>query len=143
MTLISYDEENLKKVSEVNETNLTPDIKHKKWKKRNSITPMFGHCHTASACLQKIFGTKQIKLYRAVDFSETYHWWAKDNYEKVIDLTADQYYSIGEKPPYESGEKKSSLGWGYRKKVDTLFERVERTLNGSNIEQYMGEKNGK
>ena len=78
-----------------------------------------------------------------VDFSETYHWWANDNDEKVIDLTADQYYSIGEKPPYESGEKKSSLGWGYRKKVDTLFKRVERTLNGSNIEQYMGEKNGK
>ena len=71
MTLISYDEENLKKVSEVIVSNLTPDLIPKKWKKRNSITPMFGHCHTASACLQKIFGTKEIKLYRAVDFSET------------------------------------------------------------------------
>ncbi len=138
-----YNEENLKLVSDAIVQNLTPDLVAVKFRKRNETNRMFGHCYHASACLQKIFGTKEIKLYRAVDFSETYHWWAKDNDEKVIDLTADQYYSIGEKPPYESGEKKSSLGWGYRKKVDTLFERVERTLNGSNIEQHMGEKNGK
>ena len=138
-----YNEENLKLVSDAIVQNLTPDLVAAKFRNRNETNRMFGHCYHASACLQKIFGTKEINLYRAVDFSETYHWWAKANNEQVIDLTADQSYSIGEKPPYESGETKSSLRWGYRKKVDTLFERVERTLNGSNIEQYMGEKNGK
>ena len=89
-----YNEKNLKLVSDAIVQNLTPDLVAVKFRKRNETNRMFGHCYHASACLQKIFGTKEIKLYRAVDFSETYHWWAKDNNEKVIDLTADQYYSI-------------------------------------------------
>ena len=80
-----YNEENLKLVSDAIVQNLTPDLVAVKFRKKNETNRMFGHCYHASACLQKIFGTKEIKLYRAVDFSETYHWWAKDNDEKVID----------------------------------------------------------
>ena len=56
-----YNEENLEKVSKAILNNLTPDLIPVKWRQRNSINPMFGHCHTASACLQKSFRNKRIK----------------------------------------------------------------------------------
>jgi len=89
---------------------------------------MFGHCHTASACLQKIFGTKVIKLYRALDDEGIYHWWAVDKEGHLIDLTVDQYYSTGRKPPHESGTKSGMLGFGYRVKVLTLLDKVLKQL---------------
>ena len=58
MTLISYDKDNLDKVSEVILENLTPDLVDKKLRERNSIQPLFGHCYVASATLYKIFGSK-------------------------------------------------------------------------------------
>ena len=127
--LISYDEENLKRVSEAIVSNLTPDLIPKKWRKRNSINPMFGHCHHASACLQKVFGIKEIKLYRAQDWAEIWHWWAVDSSGKIIDLTADQYYSRGKEPPYDDGEKASMLGFAYRTRTLELLERVKKELD--------------
>ena len=85
--------ENLKLVSDTIIRNLTPDLLPKKWVERNASNPMFGHCHTASGCLQKVFGTKTIKLYRALDDEGIWHWWVIDKEGKLIDLTADQYFS--------------------------------------------------
>lgn len=126
-----YNEENLEKVSEAILNNLTPDLIPVKWRQRNSINPMFGHCHTASACLQKVFGTKELKLYRAQDWADIWHWWAVDNNGKIIDLTADQYYSMGKEPPYDAGEKASMLGFSYRTRTLELLERVKKELKTS------------
>ena len=60
--MLDYNKENLNLVIDIIKQNLTPDLLPKKWVERNSTNPMFGHCHTASGCLQKIFGTKEIKL---------------------------------------------------------------------------------
>jgi len=121
---MTYNEENLKLVSDAIVNNLTPDLIPKKWRQRNSINPMFGHCHTAAACLQKVFGTKTIKLYRALDDNDIWHWWAVDVDGKLIDLTADQYYSVGKEPPYERGEKSGMLGFAYRTRTLELLDRV-------------------
>ena len=115
--LISYDKENLDKVSKLIIDNLTSDLVAVKFRKRNSIEPLFGHCYAASACLQKIFGSKNIKLYHAKDDEDIWHWWTVDKDKEIIDLTADQYYSTGRTPPYDKGKKAGQLGWGYRKKV--------------------------
>ena len=131
MTLISYDKKNLEMVSTVILDNLTPDLLPKKWLKRNSVNLMFGHFHTASVCLQKVFGTKNIKLYRAKDDNDIWHWWCVDKNGKRIDLTADQYYKMGRTPPYEQGEKASMLGWGYKKRVEELLKRVEKGIDKS------------
>ena len=126
-----YNEENLGKVSKAILNNLTPDLIPVKWRQRNSINPMFGHCHTASACLQKVFGTKELKLYRAQDWAEIWHWCAVDNSGKIVDLTADQYYSMGKEPPYDDGQKASMLGFSYRTRTLELLERVKKELKSA------------
>ena len=122
--LISYDKENLDKVSKLIIDNLTSDLVAVKFRKRNSIEPLFGHCYAASACLQKIFGSKNIKLYHAKDDEDIWHWWTVDKDKEIIDLTADQYYSTGRTRPYDKGKKAGQLGWGYRKKVQKLLAKV-------------------
>ena len=128
-----YNKENLKLVSDTIIRNLTPDLLPKKWVERNASNPMFGHCHTASGCLQKVFGTKTIKLYRALDDEGIWHWWVVDVNGQLIDLTADQYYSQGRNPPYNDGQKASILGFDYRKRVLRLLDKVskELSLNGT------------
>jgi len=126
---MEYNKKNLKLVSDSIMRNLSPDLLPKKWVERNSTNPMFGHCHTASGCLQKVFGTKNIKLYRALDDEGIWHWWVIDVNGDLIDLTADQYYSQGRNPPHDEGTKASILGFDYRKRVLRLLERVTKDLS--------------
>jgi len=126
---MEYNIDNLNKVSKVIVDNLTPDLLPKKWVERNKDNPMFGHCHTASACLQKVFGTKELKLNRALDDEGIWHWWCVDNNNNIIDITAEQYYKEGRTPPHASGEKASMLGFDYRKRVFTLLDKVLINLN--------------
>jgi hypothetical protein len=132
MVMFDYNEENFKKVSESIIRNLSPDLLPKKWIERNSKNPMFGHCHTASGCLQKIFGSKNIKLYRALDDEGIWHWWVKDINKKIIDLTVDQYLSVGRNPPsYDLGQRASILGFGYRTRVNKLLDKVLNELSST------------
>lgn len=125
---MEYNTHNLTIVSDLIKNNLTPDLLPKKWVERNKNNPMFGHCHTASACLQKIFGTKELKLYRALDDEDIWHWWCVDKNENIIDLTEDQYYSENRTPPHKDGQKASMLGYGYRKNVLLLLNKVQELL---------------
>jgi hypothetical protein len=127
MDKLDFNEENLQKISKLIKDNLTPDLLPKKWVARNSSNPTFGHCHTAAGVLYKIFGSKQVKMYRGFD-GEIYHWWNQDLNGNIIDLTSEQYTSIGKTPPYDVGEKAGMLGFDYRKRVDKLFERVNSKL---------------
>jgi len=126
---MEYNKKNLKLVSDIIIRNLSPDLLPKKWVERNSNNSMFGHCHTASGCLQKVFGTKNIKLYRALDDEQIWHWWVVDVNGDLIDLTAEQYYSQGRNPPYNDGTKASILGFDYRKRVLRLLEKVTKELS--------------
>ena len=128
---MDYTEDNLKMVSDIIVKHLTPDLLPKKWIDINKTNPMFGHCHTASVCLQKVFGSKNIKLYRALDQWDVWHWWAVDLNGKLIDLTVDQYLSLGRQPPHDIGNKASSLGFDYRKRVLVLLERVNKSLTSN------------
>ena len=130
---MEYNEKNLNLVSGIIMKHLTPDLLPKKWIERNKTNPTFGHCHTASACLQKIFGTKSLKLYHGLDEEGIWHWWVIDLNQKLIDLTSDQYYSLNKIPPYDVGKKASMLGFEYRKRVLRLLDKVkeELSLNGT------------
>jgi len=125
---MEYNIDNLRIVTNLILKNLTPDLLPKKWVERNSTNPMFGHCHTASACLQKIFGTQELKLHRALDDEGIWHWWCVDNQNRIIDLTSDQYTSQNRHPPWNKGQKASMLGFDYRKRVLTLLGRIQPHL---------------
>ena len=128
MVIFEYNETNVKLACDLIMKNLTPDLLPKKWVERNKTNPMFGHCHTASACLQRLFGTQNIKLYRGLDEEGIWHWWAVTKEGKKIDLTADQYYSQGRVPPYVNGTKASMLGFDYRKRTYKLLELIQNQL---------------
>lgn len=121
---MEYNKSNLDLVCQTIKNNLTPNLLPKKWVERNASNPMFGHCHTASGCLQKVFGTKNIKLYRALDDEDIWHWWVVDLNGVLIDLTSEQYTSTGRIPPHDKGEKASLLGFDYRKRVLALTAKV-------------------
>lgn len=125
--MLEYNDKNLDLVSKIIRKNLTPDLIAKKWRQRNLNNPTFGHCHTASGCLYKIFGPKAMHMHRGFD-GEIYHWWIVDREGKIIDLTSEQYTSIGKVPPYENGEKSGMLGFDYRKRVLLLLDRVTSEL---------------
>ena len=126
--MLEYNNENLKIVSELIRKTLTPDLIAKKWRERNSRNPTFGHCHTAAGCLYKLFGPKAMHMHRGFD-GEIYHWWVVDKNGNIIDLTSEQYTSIGTVPPYEQGEKSGMLGFGYKTRVLVLLDKVTSELN--------------
>ena len=127
MKHLDYNEETLKKVSDLIMKNLTFDLLPKGWMMRNFSNPTFGHCHNASGCLYKIFGSKNVHMYRGFD-GEIYHWWIVDKNGRRIDLTSEQYTSIGKIPPYDVGEKSGLLGYDYKKRVLELLKRVTAQL---------------
>jgi len=130
--MLEYNEQNLQTVCEAIKRNLTPDLLPKKWITRNESNPTFGHCHNSAGCLYKIFGSKQLSLYRGFD-GEIYHWWVQDKEGKMIDLTSEQYTSIGKVPPYDKAEKAGLLGFEYKKRVLKLHDRVVNELSGNKL----------
>ena len=130
--MLEYNDDNLKKVSELILKNLSSDLLPRSWLDKNEINLTFGHCHNAAGCLYKVFGSKALNMYRGFD-GEIYHWWVQDKSGKIIDLTSEQYTSIGKVPPYDKAEKAGLLGFEYKKRVLKLYERVTIELSGNKL----------
>ncbi len=126
--ILPYNKTNLKKVSRSIVRNLTQDLLPKKFWFENGRNPMYGHCHNASGCLYKIFGSTNVHLYRAKGEDEIWHWWVIDKNGTVIDLTESQYSKRKVKSLHSMGSKAGLLGFDYKKRVLTLLERVRADL---------------
>ena len=57
-----------------------------------------------------------------------YHWWIVDKNNHIIDLTASQYSQSHVKKLYKLGEKGSILGFNYKNRVQTVYEKVTNNL---------------
>lgn len=128
---MEYNEENLQKVISSIRKNLTIDLLPKKMQERNingGSNGTFGHCHTAAGVIYKIFGSKNVHMYRALDDEGIYHWWIVDKNGKIIDPTSEQYFLLNRVPPYDKGTKAGLLGFAYKKRVLTLLEKVRNDL---------------
>jgi len=124
---MDYTEENLNIVIGSIRRNLSIDLLPKKMQVRNikgGSNGTYGHCHTASGVIYKIFSPKNVHMYRALDDEGLYHWWIVDKNGKIIDPTSEQYTLLGRVAPYSSGSKSSLLGFEYRKRVNILLDRV-------------------
>ena len=134
--MMDYTEENLNRVIESIRCNLTIDLLPKKMQERNTSggsNGTYGHCHTAAGVIYKIFGPKNVHMHRALDDENLYHWWIVDKNGKIIDPTSEQYTLLGRVPPYSTGSKASLLGFAYRKRVNTLLDRVISDINAGYV----------
>ena len=131
--LLTYTSDNLKRVVDSVVKNLTPDLLPKKYLDKNSKNWAFGHCHTSSSCIYKIFGAQNVNLYRALDPFVThenfYHWWLIDKNGFIIDVTWTQYSPSRAMHIHKLGVKSGMLGFGYKRKVMDLLGRVRKDLD--------------
>lgn len=127
--LLKYTQTNLRWVSKIIKRNLASDLLPLKYRAKNATNPMFGHCHTASGCLYKIFGSQSVHMYRALDGEGIWHWWVQDRSGRIIDITASQYPQREISRLYKKGEKASMLGYAYRIRVMELYTRVRQELD--------------
>ena len=102
-------------------SNLEPNMVTKKYREENATNPMFGHCYHSSQALFYLMDTDVLEQRTAIDYHDCSHWWLVDKTtEKIYDITADQYYHVGQTPPYAKGVKKPWYGWKQRPHQRTL-----------------------
>ena len=102
-------------------SNLEPNMVTKKYREENATNPMFGHCYHSSQALFHLMDTDVLEQRTAIDYHGCSHWWLVDKTtEKIYDITADQYYHVGQTPPYAKGVKKPWYGWQQRPHQRTL-----------------------
>ena len=94
---------------------LTPELVTKKYREENASNPMFGHCYHSSQALYYLIDTDVLQPMSAIDYHDCTHWWLEDtSCNKIYDVTSNQYYYVGQIPPYEAGKKKKWYGWKQR-----------------------------
>lgn len=115
--ILEYDQykypEDLEKVSKLILDNLELKYCPKKYREKNKTNPLFGYCYLTTQCLYYFFLDADLKIMSSKCNIAGAHWWLEDD-EKIIDLTADQYYSIGKEPPYKTGKESKWYGWKNR-----------------------------
>jgi hypothetical protein len=112
-----YSEKNMCLVMGLVRQNLTPDLlkgrKKLMYPEDIKTNPCYGHCYHSSQALFYLMDTDQLVSMSAEDYRGEKHWWLQ-NGEKIYDVTAEQYYSVGKLPPYHSGKKSKWYGWKQR-----------------------------
>ena len=92
---------------------LSPDLLTKKYREENVTNPMYGHCYHSTQALFYLLDTDRLVPMSGIDYRNDTHWWLQDG-ETIYDVTADQYYSVGQVPPYSTGKKTAWYGWKQR-----------------------------
>ncbi len=119
--LIPYSLSSLSACSVKLEECLTPDILTPKYREENQNNPMYGHCYHTTQAMFYLLDTDTLDIMCGTDWRDDKHWWLRDRetgYE--VDMTSDQYYSIGKEPPYDNGKVSKWYGWKNRPHMRSL-----------------------
>ena len=108
-----YTEKNMSLVMGLIRRNLTPNFLTPKYREENIQNPTYGHCYHSSQALYYLMNTDKLVPMSGKDYRDDYHWWLQ-NEDKIYDVTAEQYYSVGKLPPYENGKPSKWYGWKQR-----------------------------
>lgn len=108
-----YTEKNMCLVMGLIKSHLTPDLLTPKYREENQSNPTYGHCYHSTQALYYLMNTDKLIPMSGIDYREDYHWWLQ-NENRIYDVTAEQYYSVGKLPPYDQGKKSKWYGWGQR-----------------------------
>jgi hypothetical protein len=130
-----YSEANMSLVMGSIRKNLTPDLLSTKYREDNKTNPMFGHCYHSTQALYYLMDTDSLIPMSAIDYRNDPHWWLQDG-DKIYDITADQYYSVGKLPPYENGKPSKWYGWKQRPHQRSL-NLIVRVLGSSVVDEIL------
>ncbi len=123
LTFEPYPYNQIELVIEKIKDNLSPDL----LKGRKSLmypsdlltNKFYGHCYHSTQALYYLMDTDKLVPMKGKDYRGETHWWLQDD-DKIYDVTADQYYSVDQTPPYENGKKSKWYGWKQRPQQITL-----------------------
>ena len=130
--LLDYEQYNypddLEKVSKLITSKLALSYCPPQFREDNLGNPLFGHCYHATQALYYFFKNANLKIMSAKCDIAGSHWWLQDGDIK-IDITADQYFSVGKVPPYDKGKKSNWYGWKNRphRKSQNLMHEIQPT----------------
>ena len=80
---------------------LTPDLLKPEYREKNKTNPMYGHCYAASEAAYHLFAKADgFFPVRDRDSRGVCHWWLENPQGERLDITGDQYFSVGRVPPY-------------------------------------------
>ena len=127
-----YTEKITESVMNVIRIQLSPDLLTKKYREENVTNPMYGHCYHSTQALFYLLDTDKLVPMSGIDYRNDTHWWLQDG-ETIYDVTADQYYSVGQVPPYATGKKTAWYGWKQRPHQRSL-NLMMKVLYACNIE---------
>jgi hypothetical protein len=128
--ILKYEQYNysddLEKVSDMITRKLSLKYCPPQFRENNLGNALFGHCYHATQALYYFFKDANLQIMSAPCDIAGSHWWLQDG-DKKIDITADQYYSVGKTPPYDKGKKSNWYGWKNRphRKSQKLMREVQ------------------
>lgn len=136
----SYEPAVIHAITRIIAEQLTPDLLTKKYREENVTNPMYGHCYHSSQALFYLMDTDKLVPMSGIDYRNDTHWWLQDG-ETIHDVTADQYYSVNQVPPYSTGKKSVWYGWKQRPHQRSL-NLIMRVLDHCKIGyEYVAKKN--
>jgi len=120
-----FEQSLIKKIQSV----LTSDLLTSEWVnklKEGKHHPFAGHCYAASEALYHLLGGKEkgYKPMRGKSENGESHWWIQDKDGNKLDPTAEQFYFVGLKPPYENGRGNGFLTKNPSKRAKEIISRI-------------------
>ena len=105
--------------------SLSPELLKKQYRTANETNPLFGHCYVATEVLYHLMGSQEVKPCCGKDEQGIVHWWLQYKKSgKRIDVTSDQYTSVGNTPSYAVGKGCGFLTKLPSKRTQTVIDRV-------------------
>jgi hypothetical protein len=126
-----YSANNMSLVMSMIKKHLTPDLLTPKYREENKTNSLYGHCYHSTQALYYLMDTDCLVPMCGKDYRGDYHWWLQDE-DKIYDVTAGQYYSVGKLPPYENGKPTKWYGWKQRPHQRSL-DLMVRVLGKDNV----------
>jgi len=108
---------------------LTDELLPLKYKDVERSSNVEGHSYASTEALFYLLGGKSSGLEPQVATFEkngenVTHWWLKDEQGKILDPTADQFYTTGQNPPYEVGKNEGFLTKAPSKRSLSIINRI-------------------
>ncbi len=110
--------------------SLSPDLLKTEYRVANENNPMFGHCYVATETLYHLMDSDDVKPCCGRDDDGIVHWWLEYRKSgKRIDVTAEQYLSVGKVPPYENGRGSGFLTKEPSKRARLVMDKVMKIVS--------------